>query len=284
MKLLAVLAAGLVGGFFAGAFVADEAAEPATGPSPAPVAAYFDTDAPTDERIAKLETIVAQERDARFVLEEQIALLLEEIERLDNEGPSVIATEIGQMVASRERRQERQNAVVNSAGRAMQQDDWQATQVRQLTASGFAPDRAQAIVARVSELQWEIMRERYEARSAGTPRAFGLDYDPNWRLRNEIGEQEYEQYLEALGMPTEVQVASVMASSPASGAGLRPGDVIVAYNGTRVYSTRELQVLSMGAAPGQNSVVEVQRDGARVQLSLPTGPLGVQVRGMRAGN
>ena len=284
MKLLAVLAAGLAGGFFAGAFVADDGPEPATSPSPAPVAAYFDSAAPADERIAKLETIVAQERDARFVLEEQIALLLEEVERLDNEGPSVIANEIGQMVASRERREERQSRVVNAAGRGMQQEDWQAAQVQRLTDSGFAPDRAEAIVGRVSELQWEIMRERYEARSAGTPRAFGLDYDPNWRLRQEIGEQEYEQYLEALGMPTEVQVSSVMASSPASGAGLRPGDVIVSYNGTRVYSTRELQVLSMGATPGQNSVVEVLRDGARVQLALPTGPMGVQVRGMRAGN
>ena len=237
------------------------------------------------ERIARLETIVSQERDARFVLEEQIALLLEEIERLDSEGPSVIANEIGQMVESRQRREARRNnTVANADGRVVQQEEWQATQVRQLTASGFAPDRAQTIVDRVSELQWEIMRDRYEARSAGTPRAFGLDYDPNWRLRQEIGEPEYEQYLEALGMRNEVQVASVMASSPASGVGLKPGDVIVSYNGTRVYSTRELQVLSMGAEPGQNSVVEVLRDGARMQVSLPTGPMGVQVRGMRARN
>lgn len=284
MKLLAVLAAGLVGGFFAGAFVADEPVEPPASPSPAPVAAYFDRDAPADERIARLETIVAQERDARFVLEEQIALLLEEIERLDNEGPSVIATEIGQMVAVRQRREARGNTAVTAVGRGARQEDWQATQIRQLTESGFPPDRAQAIVDRVSKLQWEIMRERYEARSAGTPRAFGLDYDPNWRLRQEIGESEYEQYISALGMPTEVQVASVMESSPASGAGLQPGDVIVAYNGTRVYSTRELQVLSMGAAPGQNSVVEVLRDGTRMQVALPTGPMGVQVRGMRAEN
>lgn len=284
MKLLAFLAVGLVGGFFAGAFVADDAAEPTTGSAPAPVATYFDRDAPADERIARLEAIVAQEREARFVLEEQIALLLEEVERLDNEGPSVIANEIGQMVAGRQRREARQNTVINADGRAMQQNDWQATQVRQLTASGFAPDRAQAIVDRVSELQWEIMRERYEARSAGTPRAFGLDYDPNWRLRQEIGEREYEQYINALGMPNEVRVASVMASSPASGVGLKPGDVIVSYNGTRVYSTRELQVLSMGATPGQNAVVDVLRDGGSLQLAVPTGPMGVQVRGARRQN
>lgn len=284
MKLLAVLVAGLFGGFLAGTFVADDAVEPTADPSPAPVAAYFDTDAPADERIARLEAIVAQERDARFVLEEQIALLLEEIERLDNEGPSVIATEIGQMVASRERLEARRNAGVGRGGAGAGQQDWQEIQIRQLTGSGFSPEQARAIVDRASELQWEIMRDRYEARSSGNPSTFGLDFDPNWRLRQELGEQEYERYLKALGMPTEVHVTSVMASSPASSAGFAPGDVIVAYNGTRIYSMRELQVLATGAAPGQSAVVDVLRNGTRLQLAVPAGPMGVQARGTRARN
>ena len=285
MKLLAVFAAGLLGGILAGTFVADDTVESTESPSPAPVAAYFDSEAPADERIARLETIVAQERDARFVLEEQIALLLEEIDRLDNEGPSIIATEIGQMVANRERREAVQAAVANNpdAARAGQQD-WRDRQVRQLTGAGFSPEQAQAIVDRSSELQWEIMRDRYEARTAGNARTYGLDLDPNWRLRQELGEQEYERYLEALGMPTEVHVTSVMASSPASGAGFASGDVIVAYNGTRIYSMRELQLMATGASPGQNAVVDVLRNGTRLQLAVPAGPIGVQARGTRSRN
>ncbi len=283
MKLLAVLIAGVAGGFLAGTFVADDAPATVTDDPPeAPVTAYFDSSAPADERLARLEATVAQERDARLVLEEQIALLLEEIDRLDTEGPSVIATEIGQMVAVRERRDRRQNSAVEAA--RAEQGDWRAIQVRQLTGAGFSPDRAQAIVNRSSELQWEVMRDRYEARSAGNPRAYGLEGDPNWRLRQELGEQEYERYLRGLGMPTEVQVTSVMGSSPANAAGFAPGDVILAYNGTRVYSMRELQVLSTSTTPGQNAVVEVQRDGARLQFTLPAGPMGLQARAMRTGN
>ena len=95
-------------------------------------------------------------------------------------------------------------------------------------------------------------------------------------LRAEIGDTEYEMYLEANGRPTSVGISTVMASSPGERAGLQPGDEIVSYNGQRIFSTSELLQQTMTGGEG-NVVVDVMRDGAPMQLVLPRGPIGVEI-------
>ncbi len=70
-------------------------------------------------------------------------------------------------------------------------------------------------------------------RSAAGQQVRGADTDA--ALRKEMGDAEYEKYLTGTGRPTEVRVMDVLASSPAEKAGLRPGDQIVSYAGTRVF-------------------------------------------------
>ena len=80
-------------------------------------------------------------------------------------------------------------------------------------------------------------------------------------LRQELGDADYERYLTALGRPTKVGVFNVIASSPAEQAGLRAGDEILSYGGTRVFDMSELNDLTVEGTPGQPVVLEVQRDG-----------------------
>ncbi|MDR3524787.1 MAG: DegQ family serine endoprotease [Acetobacteraceae bacterium] len=63
-------------------------------------------------------------------------------------------------------------------------------------------------------------------------------------------------------------VASVEADSPASKAGLEPGDVIVAVNGAAVKAPRDLAVAVADLKPGASATVTLLRDGAKRELPV----------------
>ncbi|HJR69110.1 MAG TPA: PDZ domain-containing protein, partial [Gammaproteobacteria bacterium] len=147
--------------------------------------------------------------------------------------------------------------------------------VERLIAGGFAPDRAEWINRRVQELRMQQMQAQYQATRGGQPLDSALQLGTDRMLRNEIGDAEYERYREALNRPTRVGVLQVLASSPAESAGLRPGDEIVTYSGTRVFDTAELNSLTFQGNPGESVVVEISRNGQPLQLVVPRGPLGI---------
>lgn len=152
----------------------------------------------------------------------------------------------------------------------------QQRELERLVQAGFTPERAQWIARRMEELQVAQMQAQYDAQRTGQR---GQAVDPELALRKEMGDAEFERYLKATGRPTEVQVAEVLATSAAERSGIKAGDQIVSYNGTRVFDSRELNSLTMNAAAGQSVMVEVKRDGQTVQVSVPSGPLGVSVGG-----
>lgn len=146
-------------------------------------------------------------------------------------------------------------------------------QLRGLVDSGFAVDRAEWIIRRYEELRMQTLEARYGAERSGRP----VDLDEiaaQVRLRKELGDDEYERYLRALGRPTDVPVLDVLATSPAAAAGMQPGDRIIAYAGTRVFDRRGFDALTRDGNPGELVVIDVQRDGALLQLVVPRGPLG----------
>ena len=99
--------------------------------------------------------------------------------------------------------------------------------------------------------------------------------NPNQALRDEIGDAEYEQYLEATGRPTTVAVNRVLESSPGAVAGLQSGDQILSYDGQRVFNTFELNQQTMQGEPGASVVVDILRDDVPMQVVMPRGPIGI---------
>ncbi len=147
--------------------------------------------------------------------------------------------------------------------------------VSRLVEGGFTQDRADWIVERSTEFQWEAMQARYQAQQGGE----GIDWatiDPGARLRAELGDIEYEHYLEASGQPSVLSIQSVMATSNADRVGLQPGDEIRSYNGQRIFNIRDLQIATNRSAPGTEIIVEVMRNGSPMTVMMPAGPLGVQ--------
>ncbi|MDJ0910932.1 MAG: PDZ domain-containing protein [Woeseiaceae bacterium] len=233
--------------------------------------AYIDSTAPIEERLAALERIISEERNARLVLEDQLNMIYEELDQYDEEIPR--GGPAGEESA--------EVAVAQAGMAAIMGDSSQEFGSReeyllnQLVEGGFSQDRADWIVERSAEFQWEAMQGRYEARQNGE-RFDWAELDPTTRLRAEIGDAEYERYLEATGQPSIVSVQSVMATSPAERVGLQPGDEIRSYGGQRIFNVRDLQIATNSAAPGTNVVVEVMRNGSPVTVSMPAGPLGIQ--------
>ena len=146
-----------------------------------------------------------------------------------------------------------------------------------LVRAGFTRDRAEWIRRKVDETRMEELRAIYEAQRAGTTwPANGLDTAfVDRRLRAELGEADYERYLRAVGRETRVQVGGVISGSPAASAGVLPGDAIVSYGGTRVFGQQDLNAFILEGAPGESVVVEIERDGQRLQVVVPRGPMGI---------
>jgi hypothetical protein len=142
-------------------------------------------------------------------------------------------------------------------------------------AAGLGRIRAEEIVSREAELHRTAVSRQYA--STGTVYALtgSAQLEGEAALRAELGEADFERYLEALGRPTRVAVAGVAAESAAANAGVLRGDEIRSYGGQRVFNLRELNELSQRRALGETVPVEILRDGIALHVYVTGGPLGL---------
>ena len=96
-------------------------------------------------------------------------------------------------------------------------------------------------------------------------------------LRNQLSDAEYDAYLYAAGRSNRVIVSSLLSASPASNAGIQPGDTILKYNNKRVYNWSDLTTATSEGTPDETVTVTIERNGQLQQVYLPRGPLGVRL-------
>jgi membrane-associated protease RseP (regulator of RpoE activity) len=282
LKTLLLVFAGLAAGLAIAFWVAPDAAptlaqrEPASASTPV-MRSVAANDPAATARIAALEDAFEAEVDRRVALEERVVELAAQLEALGQRpardagppnfppggpDPAVIAE-------ARERLRRDPGARNEEAERRFSE---------RLIANGFAPDRAEWIIRRTEELRMAALQAQYDAQRGGRPVEPGAGEQS---LRTELGEADYERFLQAYGRPTTIPVRDVLTSSPAERSGLRPGDEIVGYAGKRVFDMRDLNALTLEGTPGESVVVEVRRDGQSVQLVMPRGPIGITGGGFR---
>jgi serine protease Do len=68
-------------------------------------------------------------------------------------------------------------------------------------------------------------------------------------------------------------VADVMKGSPAERAGIKTGDVIVAFNNKEIKDSSDLPALVARVAPGTTVPLKVMRDGKEISLSIGVGEM-----------
>ena len=237
----------------------------------APASPSFDADLPVEDRIAALERAVSDERVARQLLQEEVVYLTSELDRLSAD----------QAFAEVDRAPAEESVTATADSGLSRREEWRRrnspeNRMQRLIEAGFLPSQASMIVQRESELQMEAIQARYEAERNDEPfDFFGSREATDQALREDLGDTDYERYLEANDRSTSVSVSSVIESSPAHSAGLQAGDEIVRYNGERVFSMSDLTREALEGTAGQNVVVDIMRNGTPMQVVLPRGPIGI---------
>jgi DNA-binding transcriptional ArsR family regulator len=221
-------------------------------------------------RLAALEAAFAAEVERRGALEARVAELSAELDALGERPARESRVAEGANDGLDPTVVEQRARVVRDA--RLTPEERQRRTIEQLVAAGFAPDRAEWINRRTQELRMDAMQAQYEARREGRQPPPDVEATA---LRAELGDQDYERFLTAMGRSTSVNIMGVLASSPAERAGLQPGDEIVGYNGQRVFDVAELNELTLGGNTGESVLVDVRRNGQSLQLVMPRGPLGI---------
>lgn len=164
-------------------------------------------------------------------------------------------------------------SAMDAAARAKAAVENQETE--QLLAAGFSMERIEWIRQRSDELRVEVERKVHEG--TGGPMALAYSIDQDLDLKNEIGEEEYDRYRQALGRPVGVGIEKVLPTSSAEVGGVKAGDQVITYAGKRVYNQPMLNHAMAESRSSGSVLIGVIRDGQRIQLVVPEGPLGVQV-------
>jgi len=227
--------------------------------------------------------MLADEREARIALEDTLAMLFEDLERLEGAGDRAVAD---LQVAAENERQARAAERRTSRNEADWMRSYQERRVSSLIEGGFSEDEARRVLQLESEASFKAMQLAWEAQRSGEAVDFmGNANNPQAILRDEMGDDAFARYLEAQGQPTSVRITQVFSGSPGNSAGLQPGDELVSYNGERVFNVMDLRSGTMKGQPGEDVVIEIDRDGVRMQLTVPRGPIGItgsgaSIRGM----
>jgi len=242
--------------------------------------------APLERRLSEMETALSLERYERQALAEELAALRAAIDAIPMSDSAVLdglperpgARRDDQAGGSREAIAERmrQRFPEGFPQSAAERDLFQQQRlVDNLVEAGLPPDRASYLTQRREALQFEALEARYQATQNGASAGEVADINVDSMLRAEIGDADYEKYLEGTGRPTTVRVNQVLQNSPAQVVGLLPGDEIVAYDGQRVFDIGELNALTNASKPGQTVAVQIERDGQPIQVFVESGPIGV---------
>ena len=162
-------------------------------------------------------------------------------------------------------------------------EDQQAEVEGQLIAAGMPIETIRAMNQTVDRNRLEMLQLRDRAIREGWDDSDEYREqmrelrNPYRALREDFGNEAFDQFLYASGIPNRVRIQEVYSGSAADNAGLVPGDIIVSYADNRIYSMTTLRDSTLEGFAGENILLEVVRDGEQITASLPRGPLGISM-------
>jgi hypothetical protein len=220
---------------------------------------------PPRDEVAQLREQLAAEQEHTRQLAQEVAALRERVDALSSTGASGGG----------------QAAPAPSAGEADAEGGpakWFDAEA--LRRAGMQPDEVDrlrdvfdASEMAVIELQNRAMREGWY----NSPRYMAELRDLRRGLRSEIGDETYDQLLYATGRNNRVVVHDVLRGSPGESAGLAPGDVLLSYNGRRIFKPAELVEATTRTKPGETVPVDTLHGGVPQRTYVNGGPLGMRL-------
>ena len=100
-------------------------------------------------------------------------------------------------------------------------------------------------------------------------------------LREELGDERYDEYLYTSKQNNRIRISSVMLGSAAEQAGIQKGDVVLSYNNNRMFTWQELKDATSEGQLGEYVTISIYRNGEVYSFSVPRGPLGTQLGSTR---
>lgn len=148
---------------------------------------------------------------------------------------------------------------------------------------GFAEDivrRKNSIELKRLELQDRATRGGYLNRQRYYDELANINRQ-EINLRDELGDDLYDEYLYNSKQNNRIKIISVMLGSSAEQAGIRKGDIVLSYDNKRIFSWRELKAKTAEGQLGEYVSISIYRNGEVFSFSVPRGPLGTQLGATR---
>jgi C-terminal processing protease CtpA/Prc len=245
---------------------------------------------PSDDNTARK---VPQQTGKGYVAAEDYRQLLN---RLDN-----LEDELFQLTSNRQQLEQRLSQLENSDSDSTAQAHTESTSAtdqqpqrvnaesadipiqQKLIDQGLAQETAQQLQKYVDDkrlqrlnLRDQAIREGWQDSDEYVEKMNALS-DAAYGLKEEFGEEVYDQYLYASGRPNRVIVREVINGSVAQSAGLPPGAMIIRYANEPIYSMNELRQATTKGTSGETILLEFMRDDQPYSASIVRGPLGISM-------
>ena len=102
--------------------------------------------------------------------------------------------------------------------------------------------------------------------------------NPTYGLRELYGDDMYDRFLYATGKSNRVVAADVYSASAAGASGIQPGDIVHSYASNNIFSMNDLKQATLEGEAGESVLVVLERDGVFFSITVPRGPLGIEMR------
>jgi predicted metalloprotease with PDZ domain len=153
----------------------------------------------------------------------------------------------------------------------------------ELIAAGVAPEDVEWLRERIAENeQRRAALQSIEGGRGLTPDEAQALHEVDSELAREIGSDNYDRLLYAAGRHNRLRVSAVAEWGAAAEAGLKSGDLVLSYDGVRIFGESDLYAVVDGAARGLLVPIVYQREGQVMQGQIRAGRLGVGVEPVRA--
>lgn len=103
----------------------------------------------------------------------------------------------------------------------------------------------------------------------------------DFSLREELGDQRYDEYLYTSKQNNRIRISSVMLGSAAEQAGIQSGDVVLSYDNVRMFNWQELKDATAQGQLGEYVTISIYRSGQIFSFTVPRGPLGIELGATR---
>ncbi len=100
-------------------------------------------------------------------------------------------------------------------------------------------------------------------------------------LRDELGDDRYDEYLYTSKQNNRIKISSVMLGSAAEEVGIEKNDVVLSYNNKRMFTWQELKNATTEGSLGEFVSITIYRSGEQYSFTVPRGPLGIQLGSTR---